>query len=62
MFWRVWRIVTGLLFISFFIICFGDNCAFIYHNDNTAHFTIYAELTVLFGWLVMALIDIFFGE
>lgn len=51
-----------LLLIAFFIVYFSDNCAFIYHDNSTAYFTIRAETIILFIWLAMAVIDVLFGD
>lgn len=62
MFWKVWRAITLLLFVAFVVICFADNCSFIYHTDTTSSFIIQTELTLLVLALMAAIVDIFFGE
>ena len=61
MFWKIWRVVAVIIFVAFFAVCFRDNCAFIYHTDTTASFTVWSELVLLFTSLFMSLVDVFFG-
>ena len=62
MFWNIWRIVAGIIFVLFFVICFADGCSFIYHTETSGLTMAKIQLTMLIVSLVMLLIEIFFSD